>query len=68
LTRQSIGLPETVKEGLNKMAIAFGMMQNALINLAVPQWLLNMKNAMLPLYIGTVRRGVTKRTKIRLVK
>jgi hypothetical protein len=35
LTRQSIELPETVKEGLDKMATDFGMTQNALINLAV---------------------------------
>ena len=35
MTRQSIELPETVKEGLDKMATDFGMTQNALINLAV---------------------------------
>lgn len=35
MARQSIELPETVKEGLDKMATAFGMTQNALINLAV---------------------------------
>jgi len=35
LTRQSIELPDTVKEGLDKMATDFGMTQNALINLAV---------------------------------
>jgi len=35
LARQSIELAETVKEGLDKMATAFGMTQNALINLAV---------------------------------
>jgi len=35
LTRQSIELPETVKEGLDKMATDFGMTQNALVNLAV---------------------------------
>lgn len=35
MPRQSIELPETVKDGLNKMASAFGMTQNALINLAV---------------------------------
>lgn len=35
MTRQSIELPETVKEGLDKMVTAFGMTQNALINLAV---------------------------------
>lgn len=35
LPRQSIELPETVKEVLDKMATAFGMTQNALINLAV---------------------------------
>ena len=35
VTRQSIGLPETLKEGLDKMATAFGMTQNDLINLAV---------------------------------
>ncbi|KLU63768.1 hypothetical protein DEAC_c42970 [Desulfosporosinus acididurans] len=35
MPRQSIELPETVKDGLNKMAISFGMTQNALINLAV---------------------------------
>ena len=35
MTRQSIGVPETVKEGLDKMATALGMTQNALINLAV---------------------------------
>ena len=35
MTRQSIELPETVKEGLDKMATAFGMTQNALITLAV---------------------------------
>lgn len=35
MPRQSIELPETVKEGLDKMATAFGMTQNALINLAV---------------------------------
>ena len=35
MTRQSIELPETIKEGLDKMATAFGMTQNALINLAV---------------------------------
>ena len=35
MTRQSIELPETIKEGLDKMATDFGMTQNALINLAV---------------------------------
>ena len=35
MARQSIELSETVKEGLDKMATAFGMTQNALINLAV---------------------------------
>ena len=35
MPRQSIELPETVKEVLDKMAAAFGMTQNALINLAV---------------------------------
>jgi|GEM_PF-2356398 len=35
LPRQSIELPVTVKDGLDKMASAFGMTQNALINLAV---------------------------------
>ena len=35
MTRQSIELPDTVKEGLDKMATDFGMTQNALINLAV---------------------------------
>lgn len=35
MARQSIELPETVKEGLDKMASVFGMNQNALINLAV---------------------------------
>jgi len=35
LTRQSIELPETGKEGLDKMATDFGMTQNTLINLAV---------------------------------
>jgi len=35
LARQSIELPETVKESLNKMASVCGMTQNALINLAV---------------------------------
>ena len=35
LPRQSIELPDTVKDGLDKMATAFGMTQNALINLAV---------------------------------
>lgn len=35
MARQSIELSEMVKEGLDKMAIAFGMTQNALINLAV---------------------------------
>jgi len=35
LPRQSIELPDTVKEGLDKMATTFGMTQNALINLAV---------------------------------
>lgn len=35
MTRQSIELPEIVKEGLDKMATNFGMTQNALINLAV---------------------------------
>lgn len=35
MPRQSIELSETVKEGLDKMAVAFGMTQNALINLAV---------------------------------
>lgn len=33
MPRQSIELPETVKEGLDKMAATFGMTQNALINL-----------------------------------
>ena len=35
LPRQSIELPDTVKDGLDKMASAFGMTHNALINLAV---------------------------------
>ena len=35
MPRQSVELPETIKEGLEKMAVAFGMTQNALINLAV---------------------------------
>jgi hypothetical protein len=35
MSRQSIELPESVKEGLEKMAATFGMTQNALINLAV---------------------------------
>jgi len=35
LPRQSIELPNTVKNGLDKMATAFGMTQNALISLAV---------------------------------
>jgi len=35
LSRQSIELPDTVKKGLDKMATAFGMTQNALISLAV---------------------------------
>lgn len=35
MPRQSIELPEMVKEGLDIMATAFGMTQNALINLAV---------------------------------
>lgn len=35
MPRQSIELSETIKEGLDKMATAFGMTQNALINLAV---------------------------------
>lgn len=35
MTRQSVELPELVKEGLDKMATTFGMTQNALINLAV---------------------------------
>ena len=35
LPRQSIELPGTVKDGLDKMATAFGMTQNALVNLAV---------------------------------
>ena len=35
IARQSIELSETIKEGLDKMATAFGMTQNALINLAV---------------------------------
>jgi len=35
LPRQSIELPDTVKKGLDKMATAFGMTQNALISLAV---------------------------------
>ncbi len=40
MARQSIELSETVKEGLDKMATAFGMTQNALINLAVTtKWL-----------------------------
>jgi len=33
--RQSIELPDTVKKGLDQMATAFGMTQNALISLAV---------------------------------
>lgn len=35
MPRQSIELSETIKEGLDKMATAFGMTQNALINLSV---------------------------------
>ncbi len=35
MPRQSIELPETVKKGLDQMATAFGMTQNALISLAV---------------------------------
>ena len=35
MPRQSIELPYTVKKGLDKMAEAFGMTQNALIALAV---------------------------------
>lgn len=35
MARQSVELPELVKEGLDKMATTFGMTQNALINLAV---------------------------------
>ena len=35
MPRQSIELPDTVKTGLDKMATAFGMTQNALISLAV---------------------------------
>ena len=35
MPRQSIELPDTVKKGLDKMATAFGMTQNALISLAV---------------------------------
>ena len=35
MSRQSIELPDTVKIGLDKMATAFGMTQNALIALAV---------------------------------
>lgn len=35
MPRQSIELSETIKEGLDKMATAFGTTQNALINLAV---------------------------------
>ena len=35
MTRQSIELPETIKEGHDKMATDFGMTQNDLINLAV---------------------------------
>ena len=35
MPRQSIELPNTVKNGLDKMATAFGMTQNALISLAV---------------------------------
>lgn len=33
--RQSIELPDTVKQGIDKMAKVVGMTQNALINLAV---------------------------------
>jgi len=33
--RQSIELPDKVKKGLDNMATAFGMTQNALISLAV---------------------------------
>lgn len=35
MSRQSIELPEKVKKGLDDMAMAFGMTQNALISLAV---------------------------------
>ena len=35
MARQSIELPDTVKQSLDKMATAFGMIQNALISLAV---------------------------------
>ena len=35
MPRQSIELPDTVKKGLDKMATAVGMTQNALISLAV---------------------------------
>lgn len=35
MPRQSIELPDTVKKGLDQMATAFGMTQNALISLAV---------------------------------
>ncbi|OLN25469.1 hypothetical protein [Desulfosporosinus metallidurans] len=35
MPRQSIELPKAIKEGLDKMALTFGMSQNALINLAV---------------------------------
>lgn len=35
LSRQSVELHETVKKGLDEMASACGMTQNALINLAV---------------------------------
>ena len=35
MPRQSIELSEMIKEGLDKMATAVGMTQNALINLAI---------------------------------
>ncbi|GAB6152889.1 hypothetical protein JCM17380_55430 [Desulfosporosinus burensis] len=35
MPRQSIELPDKVKKGLDTMATAFGMTQNALISLAV---------------------------------
>lgn len=41
--RQSIELPETVKEGLEEMASTFGMTQNALINLAVTTMVMKFK-------------------------
>jgi len=44
LPRQFIELPDTVKDGLDKMATAFGMTQNALITLLLPRWLWSMKH------------------------